>query len=339
MNSYRLIHSAAKDAERVVFDLDFMTEVLTENLQASSRGAVGKTARNRSADEDRSRDPLYNQLKMYSEVYRMLGWLRPGSKRLEFWTTMLGDQVAVEFADRPDLAYGLLRQSLMSITFPNPTTNNVGVTNQRPFRWLLMLTAALGGAITRHEMILGLLAVTDDRQHGAFDLAVDRIESLRHGDRSHLIDAVDIYASEARVQRNTLENYTRFTVGVLQSPDLGWGEASKLGWLYSKPKLVDAAELTSLGAADAEWLASARDVREADLARFSFDERTAFANFAFFSMLVRAGLDRHLVSDDLNAAAQGANPVLDAFQIEGPYDFVYSPIQEADDELLTAAGS
>jgi hypothetical protein len=74
-----------------------MTEVMTEHFQASSLGAVGATARSRSTEIDRSRDPLYNQLKMYSEVYRMLGWLRPAGRRLEFTTTILGDQVAVDF--------------------------------------------------------------------------------------------------------------------------------------------------------------------------------------------------------------------------------------------------
>jgi hypothetical protein len=53
-------------------------------------------------------------MKMYSEVYRMLGWLRPASKRRKFTTTILGDQIAEDFFGRNDLIYGLLRQYLIS---------------------------------------------------------------------------------------------------------------------------------------------------------------------------------------------------------------------------------
>ena len=186
IRNYQLIYDAAGREMVDTFNLDFMTTVLTDNYQASSRGAVGASARERSADVDRSRDPLYNQLKMYSEVYRMLGWIRPSNRRLEFTTTILGAQVADDFAGRPDLVFGLLRQCLLAVCFPNPVTENIGVTNQRPFTWLLRLTAALGGTITRHEMILGLLAVVDDRRPDAFPKALSTIRSLRGGPRDAL---------------------------------------------------------------------------------------------------------------------------------------------------------
>jgi hypothetical protein len=57
---------------------------------------------------------------MHSEVYRMLGRLRPASKQHRaFTTTILGDQIADDFFGRNDLIYGLLRQCLISVTFPN----------------------------------------------------------------------------------------------------------------------------------------------------------------------------------------------------------------------------
>jgi hypothetical protein len=171
VNTYRLIYQGAKDLDS--FDLDTMSKIMTSHHQASSRGAVGAEALARSREEDRSRDPLYNQSKMYSEVFRMLGWLRPADRRLAFRTTILGDLVASDFVSRPDLVDALLRECLLGITFPNPATDNVGVSNHRPFRWLLLLAAKLDGVISRHEMILGVLAVTDDLKPGCFEAAVN----------------------------------------------------------------------------------------------------------------------------------------------------------------------
>jgi len=334
VNSYRLIHLAARDTRTTVFDLDFMTEVLTGEFQASSRGAVGSAARDRSADDDRSRDPLYNQLKMYSEVYRMLGWMRPAGRRLEFSTTILGALVAEDFVDRPDLVYGLFRQCLMAMTFPNPTTNNVGVVNQRPFRWLLLLAAELDGVITRHEMIVGMLAVIDDLAEDALKDAVSQLRGIRGGDRAQLDEAVDSYAASASVQVNTLANYTRFPVGVLKSTHLGWGESERRDDLYDTS--ISALALSPLGLSDAEWLRGAVDVREADLEGFSLDERACFANYGYYAMLLRLDIDQW---DDLRASEAGCAGILAALDVSDPHQLLYSPVQQADDEVLERAST
>ena len=335
IHNYRLIFEATERDLIDMFDLDFMTAVLTDNYQASSRGAVGATARERSADTDRSRDPLYNQLKMYSEVYRMLGWLRPGERRLEFTTTILGAQIADDFADRPDLMFGLLRQCLLAVCFPNPATDNIGVVSQRPFVWLLRVTAALGGAITRHEMILGLLAVVDDQSPDAFPAAVTAIQTVRGGSRKVLDEAVSNYARSANVQVNTLENYTRLPVGVLKSGDVGWAMPGRVGGLYSKP--TEALTLTALGLADASWAAGAIDVRERQLGAFTVDERAYFANYAHYAMLVRSGLEFSAVEKALNKAAHGCRSILDHFGVDSPDRLLYSPLQQTDDRVLARA--
>ncbi len=335
IHNYRLIFEATERALVDVFDLDFMTAVLTNNYQASSRGAVGATARERSAAVDRSRDPLYNQLKMYSEVYRMLGWLRPGERRLEFTTTILGAQIADDFADRPDLMFGLLRQCLLAVCFPNPATENVGVVNQRPFAWLLQLTAALGGVITRHEMILGLLAVVDDQSPGALPAAVSAIRTVRGGSRDVLDKAVSKYAQSAKVQVNTLENYTRLPVGVLKSVDVGWANSGRVGGLYSKP--LEALTLSALGLADASWADGAIDVRERQLDTFAIDERAHFANYAHYAMLVRSGLELSAVEKAITKASRGCRSILNQLGVDSPERLLYSPLQQADDRVLARA--
>ena len=91
VSSYRLIHTKTPDGASL--DHHFMTKVMIEDGQASSRGAVGVEALRRSTEKDLTRDPLYNQLKMYSELYRMFGWLRPTHMRSDFKHTPLGDEV------------------------------------------------------------------------------------------------------------------------------------------------------------------------------------------------------------------------------------------------------
>lgn len=330
LNTYRLIHRELGGAS---FDLDAISEVLTRYFQASSSGAVGADALARSQNVDRSRDRLYNQSKMYTELFRMLGWMRPMGRRLQFQTTLLGDLLAEDWLERNDLVDGLMRESLLGITFPNPTTNNVGVVNSRPFRWLLLLAAELGGSITRHEMILGLLGVVDDLRDGAFQAAVDSIVSVR-GSTDRLEAALAAAAEASNIQLNTLENYTRFPVGVLSSERIGWGTSESVEGIYETR--TRAVTLTALGRATAEWLVDAIDVREASIERYGIDERAAFANYGYFAMLVRAGLDETEVEADLVGARAGAQTILADLGITGPSTFLYSPLQQAADDVIAA---
>jgi hypothetical protein len=336
ISSYRLIYRRSKLDDLQFFDLDFMTGVMTDEFQASSRGAVGVEARERSATADRSRDPLYNQLKMYSEVYRFLGWLRPSPRsRLLFTTTLLGDAIADDLWDQPELRNGLLRECLLSVVFPNPLTANLGVANQRPFRWFLLLAQALGGQLSRDEMILAGLAVVDDRARFAFEDAVGLIGNLRGGSSDRLNSALVAYAEEMGVQPNTLKNYTRLPLGVLSDPLVDWGEKTSARDLYDEP--VDIRRLSQRGRASAEWLSRAVDVREVDLDHYALDERAQFANYAFYSMLIRSGIEVGEVREHLDPAAAGCQAILDDLAIAGPGDFLYSPVQQASDEVIARA--
>ncbi len=332
---YRILHKGTAGVEQ--FDLDDVGRILTSAKQASSRGAVGAAALARSKTVDRSRDPIFNQSKMYSELFRMLGWLRPvnGSRQV-FRNTILGDQLAVEFAASPALANGLFRESLLGICFPNPLTDNIGIRNQRPVSWLLRLMARLDGVITRHEMIIGLLAVVDDQAPNALELAAGAVSSVR-GERAKLMSAVGEEAQRASVTVVTLENYTRFPVGVMKSDQIGWSRKQRLVGIYERP--VEALVLTQSGQAAARWAAEAIDVRESSLALYSIAERAAFATRSFCGMLLRAGLARHYLADQLAVAEAASRPILQGLSLPEPEHVLYSPVQQASDEVLDLAQS
>jgi len=333
--SYCIINRESKRRKKQSFDLDFMVEAMIEQYQVSSSGAVGAEALRRSTRQDRSRDPLYNQLKMYSEIYRMLGLLRTGSRSLDFTTTILGDSLCEYSVTRPELAVGLLRQCFMSVTFPNPSTQNIGISRQRPIRWLLLLALELGGRITRDEMILGVLKIDDDQIQNRLKIAADEILNLRGNSRSNLSDAVARFAKQESVQVNTLQNYTRLPVGLLKSNTISWGRSYRTADIYEESMV--ALVLSDRGVADATWLTNARDVREENLGQFTDEVRAHFANYSFYSMLVRAGVDLGLVKGELEVSGDGCRNLLKEFGICGPFDFLYSPVLEASDSILRLA--
>ena len=316
-----------------------MTKVMIEDGQASSRGAVGVEALRRSTEEDLTRDPLYNQLKMYSELYRMFGWLRPTHMRSEFKHTPLGD--AVSTGDHLDkISVGLLSESLLGITFPNPNVEQTGIRNHRPFPWILRLMAALDGKLTKWEMILGVMDVEDDLEPHAFDNAVEQIRRVR-GSKVALNRAVKEVCQRNNIQKTTAGNYTRVLVGALSMPQLGWGDSLYVAGLYERK--TKSLVLTDVGADQAGRVAGLVDVRESHLEPFSPDERANFANVAWYAMFERAGLEEVLKDGDFprarDSAWRGAKRVLETLGIGDPCSILYSPCQQAPDEILELADS
>jgi len=94
------------------FDLDDFTKAMIARNNVTSQGAVGAEALRRSTREDRSRDPLYNQSKMYAELFRTLGLLQSTSSALRFAFSLLGEHVAR--AEHPDR---LVRECFLGLAY------------------------------------------------------------------------------------------------------------------------------------------------------------------------------------------------------------------------------
>jgi hypothetical protein len=331
IESFRTIATTAnaKLGEGEPFDLDFMVAALVEALQVSSSGASGATALQRSTREDRSRDPLYNQLKMYSELYRMLGWLHVSGKRLSFVVSPLGQYIAANYPKpaAPETLQ-LATESVLSITFPNPHTDNLGIDELRPFPLLLRLMAALDG-LTRDEMLISLFPIANDRSGTAFDLAVDRVSDLR-GDFAGLQEELERVAEGRQV--NTLKNYTRFPIGVIQAPSVSWACSERNRSLYGRSVVV--LKLSERGATLAAALAAIVDVRETDLAGFSVEERSHFALIAAYAMVERAGFSLDEVLPIIQKSTGAAKGILDSLGIASRQSILYSPYQQAPKDVL-----
>ncbi len=200
-----------------------------------------------------------------------------------------------------------------------------------------MLIAELEGKITRHEMILGLLNVEDDRAPGVFEEKLELILGLRQQGRSDLMAAITRVATSSKIQVNTLENYTRFPIGVLKSPITAWAESKRLPGIYDRS--MDGLELSVAGMALAKSLATKIDVRNCDLQTVPLKERVHFARYSYYSLLYRSGLKRKELLDEIEVSRIGSKSVLDHFAIESPDCFIYSPHLEESDQVLSLAES
>ncbi len=175
INSFiRIFHTLFSNLQDTApFTLDDMSEALIKNNLASSCGQMGVQALELSTREDRSRDPLYNQSKMYSELYRILGWIYPTEDdRLKFTFTYLGAHIAGAKLDPGPL----VRQCILGITYPSEVLSIRSDINIRPFSCILRTMAELDGLLSKDEMIIGPLNVKDDRSDTGF---TDMIKSIR----------------------------------------------------------------------------------------------------------------------------------------------------------------
>ena len=71
---------------------------------------------------------------------------------------------------------------------------------------------------------------------------------------------------------------------------------------------------------------------------YSLDERAAFANYGYYAMLLRAGVDYSEIGDDLTTAERGCRRIMANLDIsDEPSALLYSPIQQAPAAVLAKA--
>ena len=205
VRAYTVAHQEL--AGKIVQIDDIVRAVVGDNL-ATSSGHIGDEAIARSTKSDRSRDPLYNQVKMYAELFRVLGWIHSTETALRYTFTALGSQVAIAGQYYADI----VAESALGITYPNPNIRSrTKVCNLRPFGLLLRMMAACEGELSRDEMIIGPLSAQSDQSQAAFNRTRARVLNTRLG-KPHIKDQLQATSKELHVQINTLRNYTRWPI-------------------------------------------------------------------------------------------------------------------------------
>lgn len=306
---------------------DIVAAVVAENL-ATSSGYMGEEAVARSTRADRSRDPLYNQIKMYAELFRTLGWLHPTRQSaLNFTFTLLGEQV---FAAGRDFR-SLFDECVLGIVYPTPTLAVKGDFDLRPFAFILRVMAACDGHLSRDEMIIGPLSAVSDRGKINLDTVVTIVEFARES-ASATKNALATVSRERKIQINTLQNYTRWPIAVLR--DLGW--AKRRSTKFRDGREYTTFHLTDKGQVLADRVSASVDLRVDDAEQLAPEELKALAVVTHFRMLERSGFDIAPVEERIVEAEAIVAPVFERLGTDGR-NILFSPFQSLSLNDIAAA--
>ena len=342
-NFVAVFNAAFEQLNGQVFDLDSMVDAVVRENLATSSGYMGSEAIARSTRTDRSRDPLYNQLKMYSELFRALGWIHPTEQSaLNFSFTLLGRQViAAGQHYKP-----LMEESVLGIAYPTHILGVRGNHVQRPFAFLLLTMLACEDAISRDEMIVGPFSAQSDRSDSAVAQVSALVQKLRDEPQA-IKTALTQVASQEGVQVNTLKNYTRWPIAVMR--DLGWTQKGKLKFRQGT-RSFEVHRLTDRGKQIAEWVREASDLRldqvevrsveegQASLFdqmgqdhgeenRLSSEEMAAVSVYAHYRMLGRAGFELESVEPMLSGQAEVLSQAIAKLGLPPDRPLLFSPYQ------------
>ena len=303
-----------------VVKLDDMVQATVEANLATSSGYMGKEAIARSTRKDRSRDPLYNQLKMYAELFRSLGWLRSTeSSALNYTFTLLGEQVVA--ADR--YWRSLLGETVLGIVYPSHAIELRGDHDTRPFAAILSTMLACNNGLSRDEMIVGPLSASSDRSKADIADIAAKIMELRE-EPAAIKDALNELKKARGIQINTLRNYTRWPLAVLR--DLGWTERDREPYRRNN-KTFDIHRLTELGKERAHGLKGAVDLRVDQVDQLPSSQKRALARHAHFSMMERTGFDVSSLAEQLQRDEETRREALRKLRLPEDKPILFSPFQ------------
>jgi len=197
-----------------IFNLDDMVFVTIEKNLTSSSGYTGSQAIHHSTKKDRSRDPLYNQLKMYSELYRLLGWIKSiEGTALKFLITPFGNEIA-----KANNVLELFIKSILCISVPNEGIVTKSNINLRPFYTIFKVIPYIENKISRDEMILSILSCKNDYGSSNIELIIDKIKNIRKRNKIDL--NLNELSESSKIKINTLRNYTRVPIMFLRDTGL-----------------------------------------------------------------------------------------------------------------------
>ena len=315
------VHNAAfRQLSGQVFNLDLMVAAIVEENLATSSGYMGAEAISRSTRRDRSRDPLYNQLKMYAELFRALGWIHPTEQSaLNFTFTLLGRQVA----EAKQHYLPLMGETVLGISHPSHILDIKGGQELRPFAFLLLTMLASDDALSRDEMIVGPLSAGSDRSRDAVARVAALIETLR-ADPKNMAAALKRVAAETNIQVNTLKNYTRWPIAVMR--DLGWTEKARRSFRSGR-RSFEVHQLTETGRRVAESVTTLVDLRLDQVDQLPLKEKAAVSIHAHYRMLERAGFDLEPVNAKLKEQEQALDRALAVLRVPRGRPLLFSPFQ------------
>lgn len=303
------------------FSLDDISTALINKNLASSSGYMGNEALSRSYNKDRSRDKLYNQSKMYAELFRSLGWFRTTKSRLNFSFSYLGIHLATSKNQSSKL---LMEESLLGMAFPNEVIDVKGNYNFRPFLCILRTIVEMGGVLCRDEIIAGPQSILNDRDQKDFDSMINQLKLFRSG-KGNIKDYLKDISEKRNISLVTMGNYTRFPLAVLDWT--GWTTKERRSDILPGNNHVFHV-ITDYGKKRFDELIRMKDIRCSDMKNFTEKTQKSISRISFFGMLSRSGFDTSLFNNSIKDESEFLPKNLQKNTI------LFSPFQELKSEKL-----
>lgn len=267
------------------FSLYDMELAMINNRLVSSEGYTGMEAFKRSLRDDASRDPIYNQAKMYAEVYRSLGWFSSSpDNNLNFGVTELG-RIISQLDD--SLNKEIYKEAVLGIVDPNKILDKKDGLIMRPFKLFLNTIKALHNKICKLELILGPMMISDNDTEEVKKM-VNRVNLLR-GSFYELQNEMKEIIESTGIAKNTMENYTRLPIATLEY--LGWIKKERTDALYPGSRNMVVMTLTDKGLSDIEYYNSLIDIRINEFNELNEIEQNALIRLSFYQQLKRMKTD------------------------------------------------
>jgi hypothetical protein len=294
------------------FGLDDISSAMIARNNVTSQGAIGEEALRRSTRTDRSRDPIYNQSKMYAELFRTLGWIQSlPNARLRYAFSLLGDHMATAHNKAP-----LMRECLLGIAYPNEV---LGVLSEQTVRVIggILLTMDALGSLSRDEMMAGPMSIADDTDIREFEAMIQRLAQCRKKPGTLDKWLNDIATRRGITRHPTMENYTRIPIGMFAWS--GWCDKSR-GFLV----------ITEDGKDMAARLRQAPDMRLSHFNALDNVSKPAFIRWTLYTLLARAGFNVEPLRNVINESAT----ILAECGLPYKGDVFFSPFQQLSSDTI-----
>ena len=313
INIFKLLYANLSETQS--FDLNNMADIMVAENVASSSGYIGIQALEKSYErKDTSRNPLYNQAKMYAEVYRFLGWIVSSEDAaLRFNFTFLGIHVATA----GDSSNKLFEQCLLGISYPNQILDVKFRDINKPFVSIMQTVALLDGEICRDEILIGPMNLSNGYDPEEIKDVASKIRGIRSTKKYSNLEHELLKLSESlEITLNTMRNYTRFVISALVF--CGWLEKGT-SRVYGSNK--DFLKVTSKGNSLIDWLDSVTSINGDVLLEQDNVVIQMVSKLSFLQMLQRADflVDKELA--DMTTSIDVAEKVF------GKKDVLFSPYQ------------
>lgn len=270
--------------EQAYFTLKDMAIAIAQAKLMTAYGYSGDDAIRLSNTEQESTNSTLMNVKMYTELFRMLGWITPYSedKSYPLVFTYLGIHIALSTED----CHGLYEQSVLGINHPTQFDKNMRYSEHtRFFTCALRSLIDLGGTMYKHELCLGPMSISDTNE-AEYQNMIQSIRTIR-GDKTRLENAFATLAHNLGMTLESVDNSTRMPIGLMKN--CGWIEDISDRTLYGRS--MKCFRITDHGRRVYEDAQNLYDIRLEQFMQLNESVQTALIRLSTYSMLQRSGYD------------------------------------------------